>query len=270
MSEETLPAAEEHAELPPWLPVAGLAIGFLGALCGIGGGLFAVPLLHYVCRFELRTCVATGLVLVFATTSSSTVTELVRGDFQMPWGVIGALVAGVLVGAQLGFRLSQRMPVRTWKAVFAVVLTVAGLRILFGSPPPPSDELVTELGALALGNAALTGLLGGFVAPLLGVGGGLFMVPGLYLGPTGLDFVGARACSLAAGAVGSARSLRLHAKTGRVRWAHGLALAAGALGGAAVGVYAVRLPILADVARWLLGVLLVITALRFARDWRRG
>ena len=37
-----------------------------------------------------------------------------------------------------------------------------------------------------------------------------------------------------------------------------------------MGVYAVRLPILADVARWLLGVLLVITALRFARDWRRG
>jgi hypothetical protein len=58
-----------------WLVLAGLAIGFLGSWCGIGGGLFAVPLLHFVRKLELRAAVATALVLVLATSTAATAAE---------------------------------------------------------------------------------------------------------------------------------------------------------------------------------------------------
>ena len=40
------------------------AIAFVGAMCGIGGGLFTVPLLHFGVRLPLKQAVATALVLV--------------------------------------------------------------------------------------------------------------------------------------------------------------------------------------------------------------
>src|SRR5262245_5360503 len=77
-------AAQRQAEAGPapasrpralWLFAAGLAVAFVSANCGIGGGLFVVPLLHYAAGMELRNAVATSLAQVFATSTAATVTE---------------------------------------------------------------------------------------------------------------------------------------------------------------------------------------------------
>ena len=97
------------------------------------------------------------------------------------------------------------------------------------------------------------------------------MVPGLFLGVGGLGFDGARACSLAAGALGAARSLALKSKAGRVSWRHGVPLGAGALAGAVAGVVLLdREEGLLQVGRIVLGLLLAVVALRFAREALRG
>jgi uncharacterized membrane protein YfcA len=255
-----------------WLLVpAGFLIGWMGSMCGIGGGLFAVPLLHYMQRIELPRAVASGLVLVFATTSISTLTELAQGAPNCAFGIIAALAAGALIGAKWGFLVARRVNARTLKLIFVFVLLAAGARILL---------LPAETGAV-LGAASeaswrewilsfAVGIGGGFVAPLLGVGGGLLMVPGLYLGIEGLGFAGARTASLAAGTLASARSLRLHSGAGRVIWPLGLRLGLGAAGGAVLGVLLVRDPQWVAVGRWLLGSILCFTALRFAWDLLRG
>ena len=49
---------------------AGAAAGTLGALLGIGGGVFLVPFLHLALRFPLRAAAAISLSTVIATSSS--------------------------------------------------------------------------------------------------------------------------------------------------------------------------------------------------------
>ena len=257
------PAPDRAAEAPWWLVPFGLAVGLTGSLAGVGGGLFATPLLQFVLGYPLKVAAATALVLVFATTSSATVTELLQPESALALGVVLPLVLGVLVGAQLGFHVAQRIRTRPLQLLFVLFLLLSASRIFFGGPTPAPEAGAWSVTTVEAIQAGLVGLCGGFVAPLLGIGGGLLMVPGLLLVLPQLGFAGARAGSLAAGAFASARSLRLHAKAGRVRWAAGLRLGAGALVGSVIGVNLVHLPGLRDVGRPIIGFILVFVATRF-------
>jgi hypothetical protein len=265
MSAPTPPAPEtEHPAA--WFLPAGAAIGFAGALCGIGGGIFAGPLLHSVRRVPLKRAAATAILVILATTLSSTAAELLRADSDLRGAVALPLAGGALVGAQLGYALSRRIAERQLKALFAFVLALAGLRLFLFS------SALTGLGALEPRFAAALafgiGLGGGALTPLLGVAGGVVMVPALFL-LLGQPFGVARAAALAAGAVAALRSLWLHSRAGNVSFALGLPLAAGALLGALAGVVAAHQPTLAQGGRVLLAGILLAQALRFAVELAR-
>ncbi len=258
---------------PAWYWPAGVLIGLAGALCGIGGGVFAGPLLHATRALPLKRATATALIVVLATTAAATAGELVaalaRAHSFLTAEVALPLALGGILGAQLGFRAAQRIDERPLKGFFALVLLFAGVRVLLFGPSgiaqaENAGPLATTAIALAVGTA------GGFLTPLFGVGGGLIMVPGLYFTLDGLGFNGARACSLAAGAVAAMQSLWLHARRGNVAWALGWPLALGAIGGAVAGVFAVRHEAFATAGRVLLGLILVVQAAGFARDLRRA
>lgn len=79
-----------------------------------------------------------------------------------------------------------------------------------------------------------TGLLAGYASTLLGIGGGLVVVPLLhYL--LGLDFAEATAVSLVAMAIQTPVGLWTHHRRGAVDWRMGGWLAAGGLGGVLLG-----------------------------------
>ena len=263
----------ERPSRSAWLAPAGLGIGFVASMTGVGGGLFAVPLLNLVRRLELRRSVATALVMVFTTALSSTVTEAARSDSNLHAPLIGGLAAGALAGTQLGYRASLGIGARRLRQVFVVAFLAAGARLLFGgggaldlgAPGGAAlDSPATWLAALAVGFG------GGFVAPLLGVGGGLIFVPALILTLPALGFAGARACSLATSMVTASRSLWLYAREGAVQARDGLWLAGGALVGAILGVTAVHDPDLIPWARRLLGAVLWVVALRYLLELRGG
>lgn len=252
------------------LLLAGAAIAFVGALCGIGGGLFAVPMLHYLFRLDLRASVATSLCLVAATAWSSTATELLRPDSALVLSVVLPLALGALAGAQLGYRISKRLDERRLKAVFAAVLLLAGARMLLLDSIPAGPTEVAGGSPLVLGAlAALIGAGAGTVAPLLGIGGGLVVVPALMFTMPGLGALAVRAASLGVACVTSARSIQLYAGEGIIRPALGLPIALGALVGASLGVHTVHLPGMSEVGQRVMGGILVLTALRFARDVAR-
>ena len=96
------------------------------------------------------------------------------------------------------------------------------------------------------------------------------MVPALFLSMAPLGFSGARACALAAGAVAAVRSLALHVKAGNVEVRPGSLLAIGALFGALAGVVLAHDSRVADVGRVLLGLVLLVQALRFVQELRRS
>lgn len=259
------PGPSAPSEKPaPWFAPAGLLIGFAGALCGIGGGIFAGPLLHGVRKMPLRRAAATAILVILATTLAATAAELFRADSELRWRIVLPLAAGALLGTQLGFAVSQRIDERGLKGVFALILLVAGLRLLFFT----SSLTGTSVPAAESAAALAIGVAGGFLTPLLGIAGGVLMVPAVFL-LLGQPFGVARASALAAGSVAALRSLWLHGRAGNVSYALGLPLAAGALLGALCGVVAAHDPRLAQGGRILLASVLLAQSVRFVLDLRR-
>jgi uncharacterized membrane protein YfcA len=250
--------------------LVGMAIAAWGAMCGIGGGLFAVPVLHYIYKLRLKDAIVTSLALVAATTISATASEAFRADSAINWAVVGCLVAGSLVGAQLGFRVSRKVKTRPLKVVFIVLLLIVGVRILglvpesFASGGYP--HVLPDLGPWDFATAAMIGLGGGFVAPLLGIGGGLVAVPALLVFLPSLGHLGARACSMAMAVVTSTRSMVLYYRAGELNIKRSASFAIGAAIGAFIGVQLVHIPGVAEVAKKMLAATLLIVAVRFAID----
>ena len=119
---------------------AGSVIGLLSSLIGIGGGSLTVPYLSW-CNIEIRKCVGTaaaaGVPIAWAGAAGFIVAGL---DVTLPGphlgyvslnGFAGLAVASV-AAAPFGARLAHRLPPRTLKRAFAVLLTGIGIHMLAG------------------------------------------------------------------------------------------------------------------------------------------
>lgn len=266
MSPDAQPAAaRSHGSRPPlWVALAWVGVAFMCCICGIGGGLFAVPLLHYGGKLPLRTSIGTALCLVFTLAVTATATEVLQPRPQLLVEVTVLLVAGALPGSQLGYWTARRLDPLTLKTLFVLVLVAAGLRVLTSAGH--GGQVPGELSPAELGLVPLIGFAGGFLAPLLGIGGGLLVIPCLFLGFPTIGYLEARASSLAMAAVASGWSVRNYLRSREVDLDAVLPMAAATVVGAVAGVRAVHLPGWAAYARATLGVILVVVAARFAID----
>ncbi|MDP6539092.1 MAG: sulfite exporter TauE/SafE family protein [Planctomycetota bacterium] len=252
------------------LSLIGVVVAAWSVVCGIGGGLFAVPVLHYVYRMPMRRAVATSLGLVAASTMTATISEAVHPESSLRWPVVAALVAGSLAGAQVGYRVSQRVSVRGLKALFAVLVLLVALRLYQGGTGALDGAAGATMGPWDVALVACIGFGSGFVSPLLGIGGGLVAVPSLYFGLPELGYLGARACSIAMAVVNSSRSLWLYAAAGRIEVECAIWFGLGGAAGAVAGVQLVHLPEVAPVARSMMALTLVLLSSRFAWDVLSG
>lgn len=274
MSEATpaTAATGERAGPAAWVGLLWVAASFLSAVCGIGGGLFAVPVLHYLAGLEMKRAVGTSLVLVLVLSATGTLVELLHADSALDALTVGLLVLGGFAGARTGFAVSQRVGSLWLKRVFAVVLLLAAVRLLgldarvAAGAGPGLEGLTTVQGAIVLA----IGFAGGFVAPLLGVGGGLVVIPALLLSLPGFSYLQARACSTALSVFTSSQSAALHARAGnvdrRLAWRFALLTALGS----AAGVLAVHQPGWAGGARVAMALILLFVAGRFGWDALRA
>jgi len=256
-----------------WLVPAGAAISFLGAICGIGGGLFVVPLLVWALGAPLRAAVATSVVHVLATAAAATAAELVRSPAVFDPLLVGLLALGAFAGASLGFAFSRRVSSRWLGLAFACAACAAGVRLLLEDQTAAAHAAdvggALEIGALAYAYALGAGVVGGALTPLLGIGGGIVFVPALHLALPELGFNAARASSLAVIMVSAARSAMLYAREGSIQRTRSVQLGLGALIGAVLGVHVAHEPGMLAYSGPLLGVILLGVALRFGFDfWR--
>lgn len=241
----------------------------LAAVCGIGGGIFLVPLLHYVGRMPLRLAVGTSLVTMFALGGTATVRELFHEGGAFNPVLTLALVVGGFVGACLGYPVAQRLKPRALKAVFAVVLLAAAARMVLMESGAGDPRALLELSLTDAALVVLIGLAGGFVAPLLGIGGGLIAIPALFFTFHELDYLEVRAAAIALTVVTSLRSGLLYWRAGEVHLPTAAWLAVISAGAALVAVALVHLPGGAEAARILVAAILFFVALRFGWDVRR-
>lgn len=255
-----------------WVHGLWFITAFLSSVCGIGGGLFAVPILHYLARLDMKRAVGTSLVLVLVLSTTGTAVELFHEHSGIDGLVVALLIVGGWIGAKTGFLVSRRVPTLGLKRLFALVLVVSGVRILGldANAVLNGNGGSLEISVGDMGVVLLVGFGGGFISPLLGVGGGLLVIPALFLFLPQVSYLQARACSTAMTVITSAQAAHLHWRAGNVErslvWRFAAITAAGAL----LGVLAVHRPGWANVARIAMALILFLVAARFAWDVVRG
>jgi len=238
----------------------GLAAGLIAGVFGVGGGILIVPGLRWAARMEQRRAHGTSLAAMVPLTIAGVGTYVAGG--HVDWPAAAALTAGALVGAWTGAGLLARVRTRTLTLAFVAALVLSAVRMLLGGAAVRADG-VSLAGAAVL---AGVGLLAGVLAGLLGIGGGVIMVPVMTLA-FGLPPVVAKGTSLAVivptAIVGTWRNAR--ARNVDVR-AASIVGVAGSASAAVGGVVSARLPDTA--ANVLFGLLLLAISARMLRSLR--
>lgn len=120
--------------VPPRKPVAlatGAGLGLLSGLTGTGGGIFLTPLM-LLCRWAKTRNVAAVSVVFILANSSMGLAGFVTAGKPVP-ALAGMLVLTAVVGGAAGSRLGSRhLPVRAIQYLLAVVLVMAGVKLLRG------------------------------------------------------------------------------------------------------------------------------------------
>ena len=247
--------------------VIGAVVGTLAGLTGIGGGVFLVPLLVgvlYVSQYEAH---GTSLAVIFPMALCSAVAYGVMGYIQ--WDVFLAFAGGGIVGAFLGARLMKRIPERHLQWLFGLfVICVGFVMILTGSTDSAAGS-VHEISGLEHLWCVLGGILAGFLSGILGVGGGVVLIPTMVL-LVGIDQHSAQGISLAAIAVISFFGAFTHFKQKTVRNDIAIYMAPSALCYGLLGSYlADRID--ANILRDMVGGIIIIAGvLAVFRNWRAG
>lgn len=242
----------------------GLVVGVFSGLFGVGGGIVLVPLLVLLMRTEQKEAQATSLVVVAMGATSGAVTYALADSVF--WVSVPLLVAGGLVGTWLGTILVKKLQSRWLQIFFGVLLLAAAVRIGLSS-------VVSEIGfvdeitvGIALGFVA-SGLAMGFLSALLGVGGGIIVIP-LLVAIFGFPQQLAAGTSLVAMIpLALFGALRL-TRSGFTQWVRGFRIGTGSVVGA-IGGASLALVLQVGVLQIGFAALLVFAAVNMFRKARK-
>jgi len=204
--------ANADVEIGLLLVAGGIATGLFGSLLGLGGGVLLVPLLTLGFDLPVREAVGVSLVCVIITSAASATVFLDRGVANLRLGMVLELFTaiGALIGGLIAFLLDERF----LAGLFALLLAYTAVTMLRPRGPatedPPADAPAggddgaadsrpagawTRVGRAMAGRntaghsdrirrpipGAIGGVGGGVTSALLGVGGGLIMVPIMHV-----------------------------------------------------------------------------------------
>ena len=152
----------------------GLISGFFGGLLGIGGGLITVPALLLTFQHAdhaMHLAVGTSLAaMIFTSLSSATAHSLKKG---VRWPIFRVISFGIIIGASLGGFIADHFS--SERLAFFFGSFAIGFGIYFLSP---RGNIERETRAFVTSKVmVLPGICIGALSALLGIGGGLMMVP---------------------------------------------------------------------------------------------
>jgi uncharacterized protein len=207
--------------------LAGLTAGVFSGLFGVGGGTVATPAISILLDAPPIVAIATPLPVIFPTAIVGAATYARAGEIDLRaalWmSVTGAAasVGGALVAEVVDGRL---LLIAT-----ALLLAREAIQVARNKGARQSDGRPASMWAYAG-----IGVFAGFASGLLGIGGGLVMVP-LLAGVLGMPLKRALGTSLAAIVALVVPGTIAHAALGNIDWSIFAVLAVGSVIGARIG-----------------------------------
>ncbi|HEY2814096.1 MAG TPA: sulfite exporter TauE/SafE family protein [Acidimicrobiales bacterium] len=236
----------------------GFASGVLSGMFGVGGAVLTTPGIRFLGATPIEAVGSTIPAILPGSLSGAwrySRERMVDWSVALPSGAIGS---GFAV---LGAELSDHVNGHYLMLLTAAMLMWSGLNSVrnharstakLAVPVGAGDDVVVELGDVndvdldnelasrpdkkPIAAVALIGASAGLLAGLLGVGGGVLLVPA-YTGLLRLPAKRAVATSLVAVAIFSVPAMITHALLGHINWAYALPLVIGVIPGAQVGAH---------------------------------
>ena len=238
------------------LACAGVIIGILSGLLGIGGGTVMVPTLRLVFGLPAMASTATSLFSMIFSSISGSVTHIRQKTCIPLLGVILGLGGAVM--SPVGVQLAALSP--TWAIMLAAAVIIGysafnmlkkALRMPSGkkakaaaekaategakpASAPVAEDEAYQFTAKRIVGAIVIGLVAGLCAGYIGVGGGFIMVP-MMTSFLAVSMRSASGTSLIAIIILSIPGVITQALLGNVDFVAGIALAVGSIPGAIIG-----------------------------------
>lgn len=161
-----------------WISLAiGLAAGCFGGMLGIGGGLIMIPLMIILLKLTQHQAHGTSLVALVFTGVSGALTYARQGNIDY-WAV-AALALTAMATSRAGAHFANAIAgwkLRKWFGAFllvsAVLLIIKPWLPAIGSQNPFYIKMIILLAV---------GVVTGFLSGMMGVGGGVIMIPAMVL-----------------------------------------------------------------------------------------
>jgi uncharacterized membrane protein YfcA len=227
------------------LPIFGFLIAIVASLTGIGGGVFIVPVLTLLYEFLPANAAGTSLTTIIFTATAATLNYARQRRIYYRTGLVFAVVTAP--GAYLGAWLTTILSPKQLGLIFGFFLIFVGIYVAIDlnnllragnkkkRPSQKSDlELVRSRRTIAMG-AGLS-FFGGLASGLLGIGGGLLVVP-IMTFAIGMSIHLATATSMFTMIFTSISGVIQHYQANHINFESALLLALGAIFGAQVGAY---------------------------------
>lgn len=216
--------------------LAGVLTGAMSAAFGVGGAVISTPAVRLL---GVSAAFAVGTTLPSILPSAATGTLRYARESLVRWSVVAWAAPAGVVAAVAGSLLSKKVPGEGhWLMVMtAGLLGLSSLRMARpegrdddgdDDPPPPGERPLV---------AVATGALAGALSGLLGVGGGVVLVPG-FAEVGRIPLKNAIATSLTCVGILAVPSTLTHWALGGIDWRTAALLSIGVVPGARLGAVA--------------------------------
>jgi uncharacterized membrane protein YfcA len=156
----------------------GFVAGFLGGVVGVGGGVIMTPLMVATLNISQHKAHGTSLFALVFTGLTGAIAYGIKGSIDVMASLFLATTA--IITAREGAKFANSLPEWKLKKAFGAFLIFTALILIL--KPYLSNlhyfEVKGELKGIFL---LITGIIAGFLAGMMGIGGGIIMVPALVL-----------------------------------------------------------------------------------------
>jgi len=150
-----------------------LLLSFIFAMLGLGGAMLYIPAFHWFAYDFKSVAIPTGLLLNGITALSAAIFYY-RAKMVDVKGSIPLIVTS-FIGAPIGAYFTKMISTDVLILLFALAMIFAGGKMLLSAGQPEKDHMMPTGKRMIL--MGMAGLFIGFIAGLLGVGGGFLFVP---------------------------------------------------------------------------------------------
>ena len=148
------------------------AASFILTMVGLGGGLIFAPL-FILLQFPVSTAVSASLFLNGIAALSAAINYYRKRMIDLHIGL--PLIISSSLFAPLGAYTTSKVNLRVFTIVLAAVILMAAVRMLFSKKADSAEQTIGTTRKLIGGS--IIGMVIGFIGGLLGIGGGVFIVP---------------------------------------------------------------------------------------------